>query len=345
MKKKMILFLTLFVLPFISVKALSSDYFSTTTNEEPINHSVFIADNTINNTENVNGLAFIAGNNVNVNGTYSYGFFAGNNVEIKGTIGNDLFVAGNNVTITSDAKIARDLYAAGNVINLNTDIEGNAFIGGEEITLNDITINGDLKIGSSKLIISGNVNVLGTISYEDGMEIVNKDNLKATNEMISKHEEKKTINKISTICMDLAMLLVMALVISLVMPKIFTKIIDEFNVKDLFITFLKGLAYVIVVPIIFVILIFTVLGLELGFVLVGAYIITLLFSIVVSSVILGNYLLKKFCKTDNIYLALTLGIVLFTLINLIPYIGPCVYFIAFCYGIGILWNIFKKVRK
>jgi cytoskeletal protein CcmA (bactofilin family) len=345
MKKKILLFLTLFILPFISVKALSSDYFSATTNVEPINHSVFIADNTINNEENVNGLAFLAGNNVNINGTYSYGMFAGNNVDIKGTINNDLFVAGNNVAIEQASMIERDLYAAGNTVSLSANLTGNAFMAGEEVTLNNITIDGDLNVSTSKLVITGNVIVNGTLSYSENTEIVNQDSLKAANVVISKATEKEVTNKVSSITMNLAMLLVLGLVMTLVFPKLFKKINDENDPKDIFITTLKGIAYLICVPIIFIILLCTVMGLELGFVLISIYVITLLLSIVATSAILGNYLLKKLFKMDNLYLAVTLGIIIFTLINLIPYIGPIVYFIAFAYGIGILWNIFKKIRN
>lgn len=121
MKKKLLAILVAFAalaIPVGSASALSSDYFGSTDSTEPINHSIFVAEESVSNKENVNGIGFIAGKSVDLDGQYDYGFFAGSSVNITGTVKNDLFVAGGVITIDKNAVIGRDLYAAGDIINV-----------------------------------------------------------------------------------------------------------------------------------------------------------------------------------------------------------------------------------
>ena len=179
MKKKIVsllLVITMLVLPF-SVKAEDNYFYAdgntAVVNNEEHNHSVFAAGEKVKSSATINGIYFGAGNDVNLSGKVSYGFLAGSSIIVDGTIDHDLFAACGNITISKDAKITRDLYLAANDITIKSDIPGSAFITGSIVTLDNITVEGDLRVYSNQLIISDTANVKGTLYVSEGTIIKN----------------------------------------------------------------------------------------------------------------------------------------------------------------------------
>ena len=73
--------------------------------------NLFIAGNNIKaETNATEGLMFAMGNNLSFGSKSEYGFVAGNIIKYSGATTRDLFIAGNYITLQSDAKIGRDTY-------------------------------------------------------------------------------------------------------------------------------------------------------------------------------------------------------------------------------------------
>ena len=53
---------------------------------------------------------------------------------------------------------------------------------------------------------------------------------------------------------------------------------------------------------------------------------------------------KKIFHLDNIYLELLIGIISIKIISMIPYIGPVYLFIMIILGLGLMYNMYKKLR-
>lgn len=344
--KKNFKFILLFLLliPLVKVNALSKDYFNESDSKTEINHSIFRADNTVDNEEIVKGLSFIAGNNVNLNGIYDYGFFAGNNVTVKGTIENDLFIAGNNVTLAKDAIINRDVYAAGSILYLNTNIKGNAFLAGSEIHLSNITISGDLTITADKIVVDKDVTIKGTFKYNENTQIENKNLIKANKTLTYQNNENNNENAFSNFMVSLGIFLILGLGLNLLFPSLTEKLTKKLDAKEVVMTSLKGFVCLLVIPIIILILMCTIAGIELGVFLGLIYILAMMISLVSVSTIVGNLISNKLFKKSNLYLGTVLGIVLLRAIELIPVVGGLIATITLLYGLGLLWNLFIKVR-
>jgi uncharacterized membrane protein len=345
--KRIVKFLSLFfvmMMPLTLVKAVSNDYFHDENNDNVINHSVFIGDDNVKYNHQVNGIAFIAGNNVLVTGNEDYGCIAGNNVNFNGNIQNDLFIAGNNVSIiSSENTIGRDLYAAGNVVTISENINGNAFVAGDEVVLKDITINGDINISAEKVNIEGNVIITGTFKVNDNAKVTGEDNLTSGNKETYANNDKKIVknNFVSTIT-GLAMLLILGFVLHFVFPKVYEKANKKNDTKSILMNMLYGLLVLIIVPIISIILMCTIIGTMLGIIIILLYVITLLISAIIASMVAGKAILNKLFKTsDNAYLSITIGLVLFKLFELIPYVGTLIYFLIFIFGLGKIYDLFK----
>src|SRR5574344_582013 len=342
---KMLSLLVILLVPFMTCYAATEDYFVSSSNNDggEVNHSVFVANENVNYDKKVNGIGFIAGNNVTINGETEYGFYAGNNVIIKDTINKDLFVAGNTINVSKDATLGRDLYAAGNIITVSTNIEGNVFIAGDEITLDNVTINGDVNLTGSKLNIDGNVTILGTIKYNEDMAIGNQNNLNATNKETYKVDKEEKQSIFSNTLYALAMVMILAFVINLLFPKLYKNTVKEIDGMSTLKNILFGLLWLIGLPIASIVIMCTVVGLELGLVVLMVYAFMLMISVILSSMVLGYIILTKLFKTtDNSYLAITIGLIIFKLVSLIPIVGGWIYFLAILYGMGKVWELFLK---
>src|SRR5574344_2016334 len=303
---KMLSLLVILLVPFMTCYAATEDYFVSSSNNDggEVNHSVFVANENVNYDKKVNGIGFIAGNNVTINGETEYGFYAGNNVIIKDTINKDLFVAGNTINVSKDATLGRDLYAAGNIITVSTNIEGNVFIAGDEITL---------------------------------------DNVNATNKETYKVDKEEKQSIFSNTLYALAMVMILAFVINLLFPKLYKNTVKEIDGMSTLKNILFGLLWLIGLPIASIVIMCTVVGLELGLVVLMVYAFMLMISVILSSMVLGYIILTKLFKTtDNSYLAITIGLIIFKLVSLIPIVGGWIYFLAILYGMGKVWELFLK---
>lgn len=350
MKKKLLAILVAFAalaIPVGSASALSSDYFGSTDSTEPINHSIFVAEESVSNKENVNGIGFIAGKSVDLDGQYDYGFFAGSSVNITGTVKNDLFVAGGVITIDKNAVIGRDLYAAGDIINVKNDINGNAFITGNQVNLSGIKVNGDLKLAADTIVFNDATTVTGTISYNENAKVKGKEKLVAGAEETYKNDTKEAAkpNMFVVAGMSLAVAFVFACLVNLAFPKLYKKVAIDQKAKDVALTCLKGLVFTVATPIIAIVIMCTIVGIEFGVLAFLLYAVVLMLAGAVATMTVGYAVAKKFFKVKNSYLCILIGAILLGLISFIPIVGGIIYIIVAFYGVGAMWNLFKKERK
>jgi hypothetical protein len=313
-----------------------------------INHNAFVAGSTVNiKASEINGLVFGAGNTINVESTIDYGFLAGNMININNTTNNDLFLAGNMINITKDAQVKRDLYLAANSIAIDTDVAGRIYAAANEITLEDITINGNAYIAASKINIVGKVTINGSLNYNSGTTIVGKKNLDVDQINITKVEKDNTLSKIYSTIINIISLILIAVIINLLLPNIYKnidkKIASNKVLKDLGV----GLLAFIVVPIIAIILAFTVVGIPLTFITLAIYVITAYLCTITSSILLGNLInTKLFKQDDNFYLNAIMGIIIVQLLSLIPYVGSLIELFFSLTGFGIITLMFiTEIKK
>ena len=352
MRKILCLFLGIFMLlfsPFI-INAEEETYFQENGKDRVVDHSLFTANQLVNSTDTVNGINFVAGNTIKVTGSNEYGVYAGNDITVSNNILKDLFVAGNNIVITNDAKLDRDLYAAGSNITINSNVEKNAFIAGTVVTLKDTTIKGNISIACDHLLIEGVVTINGKLKINNDATIDSESNLmvdtKETYDSNSEFERFNTTNMFIDLLISIAGLLIIGFVINGLFPKVYDKVLKDITVKGELKNLLLGLIGFIVMPIAAIILLCTIVGLLLGFIVLFIYILMLLISLLYGSAVLGNIILTKLFKAkDNSYLSITIGVIVIKLISLLPTLGGTIYFIAILYGMGKSIELFKNRIK
>ena len=213
------LFILLIISSFLilpNVYAEDSNYLNISNNTvKTVNHSMFTAGDDVSTNNMVKGIDFTAGNNLNINGSSEYGMFAGNSINFKGMVTRDLFVAGNQIVIDSSANIARDLYVAGNTITISADIKGNIFLAASEVIIDSKEISGDVTLNSSKLTISDNTKINGTLKYNDNIDYSNTSIKEIKTYHVDEKSKDEVIPSISSILLGIVTSFLVALAIYL----------------------------------------------------------------------------------------------------------------------------------
>lgn len=286
-------------------------------------------------------------------------------VTIDTTINGNAFVCATSVTISENAVIQSSLFNASNSLTMAGTIGINIYDVSSDFTLNG-TIKNDLFLTSSKSNINGSVygdvNISAeNISVSDSASIKNNFNYSAKEKInLSENVVDGTVNynAISTSKEDTSSD-VTDFIVSTISFVIFAVVIfilcKWFNCR--FINFhtnffgnlpkclLYGFLGLIVTPIVCVILLILNLTLNLSFMLLAIYILTLFIAssivIIVLSKLIAEKLQNKFTKTNNTLLTI-LSIVVFSivykLLQLIPTLGAIITFAMVMVGIGILFK-------
>lgn len=346
MKKFFKILLILIAFSFTSVHAASTDLFRTNDNvlvEENLAGSGFVAGNKIDLKADIDGILFAAGNSATISGKSDYAFIAGNIVKVDGASFRDGFIAGSDISI-SNSKIERDLYVAGNIINITNNIGRSAYVTGNDITIDGV-INGDLHVEGNVITINSNTIINGRLSYnEDATITLSKDakvlgettKIKSNNNFESNFKIATFGSKLLDAFTSFLNMLVIGLISILLFPSLFKKI-KEIENKKLFASFGFGLLTLIVCPIAALFIMITIAGFSLGLILlvlyfIGVYVSTILSAYKLSNLAFGN-------KIKNDYLLMIVGLLIVSLIKLIPIIGGLCSFILLCLGLGIVVNL------
>ncbi len=307
----------------------------------------FIAGNTITNKANIDGISFIAGNEITTEGVSTYGIYAGNNINIKENILKDLFVAGNKITIYEDAVIGRDIFIAGANVTIKTNIARDLRIGANNINISGITINGDAYLYADNIILDENTIINGKLTYPEdakinGLDLAQVRDIVKTKKVdveIKKNNASIIKNTILNICAGIIIMLILFYMI----PKSKERL-DKVDLKidSIIKTICIGFLILILIPMIFVITVFTNILTPFALILACIYGISIYLGSLLSAYIIGSLLTKKIFKKDNQYLALVIGIILVKLVKLVPYIGNFISVLCLLYGIGLITTHIKS---
>ncbi len=285
---------------------------------------------------------------------------AGGDVTLSGHVGDDAILAGGSVTVTPESIIEgrgwlsggyldiaghfkQELKAAGGRIILNARVDGDVELTGEWVNISSSTvINGDLIYRSpNKAEIDNAAKINGTIKHipaeRPGLGV-------STGEFI--------FAGLLVFLGVLATAILTGLVLYVALPGVFhagSELAKQQPLKYL------GLGFLIlaVPPAVMGVLIFTLIGLPLAIALFFLYGLFLLFSIFIGIFYAGDRLIRLikkdpvFSKRQHIVYFST-AILLFLLLNLIPFVGNLVFLFLIMTGMGVLsqivFNIFKEQR-
>jgi len=336
-------------------EVVDSDYFAAGTSvtlSGTVKGDAYIAAGTINFEGTVDGDLIAAGGIVNIRGTVLDDVrLSGGQIIISGVIKGSLTVMGGSVTLTDSADVNGSLISAGGNVNIFAPIGDNAVIGAGNLTIGN-RVEGNVNAGAGEIKLTSNAVIKGDLTYyskskaqiQEGAEVKGKVSHKIPPERPSLFASPAQV--LGGIIFYLIFELISSLIVGLLLLKFYPnfvhKTVDIIQTKSLN-SLGIGFLGVIAIPVIFFILILTIIGVPLGFIIILSYLIYLYLAKIFVSLFLGRGLLKFFGSTLKSGWTLLIGLVIFIILTSIPFIGWFLYLIFVFLGFGALLIFYKEI--
>ena len=338
--------------------------------EKVINETVAIAGSSLTIDANINGDLFCAGRDIVINGSIKGDVLcAGQNIKVNGAVDGDIRVVGQTIEVMN--VVSRNLMVGSQSLNLGpkSNIKGDIMFGVQNVQLgglmgrdlagagDSITISGSLLrnavVTGTNVSIADTGKIGGNLDYymeKSAMANIDQKNVKGTIlrhdiQTPSKPEMEKQMVKVSSTAMVLKGLFgiisyaILGLALVYFDRKNTQKRISQIVSKPL-VSGLIGLAVFIVAPIALFILMVTVVGLPLAFLVIFVYIIALMTASLYPSAIYGKYVMEKIFNKKNASLnwQMVVGVLVLGILSIIPIVGWIFAFVSFCMGLGAIFT-------
>ena len=307
--------------------------------------SFLLAGNNLkSNTDVRNGLLLAAGNNLQLSGQSEYGFLFGNIIKFSGSTQRDLYIAGNGVTLASDAKIGRDVFVASGELRIETDLPGDLSVTADRLVINEgITINGNVNIDADTIVFGEDVTIGGKLVYNDSANVSGADQVAYGDIEIYHLQEVSAEAKLaaafySKFLSIAGLFLAMALILA-VYSKLHAKIETEATPGRFGTNLAVGLGALIIVPVVAIFAMLTVVAAPLSIVALLVYGICVYLAQGFTGLWLGHIILEKLFKAKgNAFVEALLGIIILGLLALVPVVGVITGFVSLALGLGLIVN-------
>lgn len=278
---------------------------------------------------------------------------AAGTINVNSTVGGNVNAVGGKTLVGSEAEVGHSLSIVSGILNLNgavvKNINGivgqaaiNAPVGG------DIFLNID---SDGQLILSPEARIGGNINYVSGQEIRRLPGAEVAG-IIRKIElpikgssSDKLFSGLMSIILSVGIfgLLVVGLLLIKLFPG-FARRISDTMVEHPGRLIAWGFVYFWLIPLAIILFAITIIGLPLAFIVASLYKIFLYIAVVFASLAVGRWLLKKINKTDaNLLFSFVIGIIIITILIIIPFIGWFIGLVFIWWGLAALvdWCIHR----
>jgi len=307
----------------------------------------------------VAGDLFAAGNTIDVTGEVQGSLrVVGSSITINGKVGRNILSAGNNLMINDGATIGGHITFAGAGLIVNAPVGGEIQAAVGDMVLNS-TVGGDvnLQMGngnkekshlllSPKSVISGDLNYksFAQAEIQAGAQILGKTNYTPMEIAKSKPQIYAFLGTLALAfgIFGFLSLLLMGLIIIYLVPKMADRVcasMKEAPWKNVGI----GFVGLVTIPVAAIILFVTILGIPLGMILLFGLCVAMYLSKAFVAIAIGRLISDRF-HIHKIF-SLIFGLLLFTIVGLIPIIGWLAAFLATLWAFGAILKIKSEVIK
>lgn len=333
-----------------SDKTVDEDYFATGDTVEihgTVNGDLYAAARKVIVEGIINGDVIVTAGTVNISGKVSQDArIAGGKITITGNIRRNVSVAGGYVEILGPAGVGGSILAFGGELILSAPVGGNVKAAAGEMLISD-TIDGDVEAAAGKIRLTPEAQINGDLTYsseeeislEPGAVISGTVTRKDSSGFFDISAEKMSVvffgTYIFTALVNFFSTLLIGLILLYLCPEFMKRTVEILREKTLS-SAGAGFLAVILTPIIIISLMLTILGIPLALILTGIYIIYLYVSRVFVIHWAGHLVLKKSGKESSSGWVFFTGLIVFTVLSVIPVIGGIITFLATVFGLGSL---------
>lgn len=310
-----------------------------------VNGDVYAAGGQILVDGTINGDLLAAGGAITISGTVSQDArIAGGQIAINGPIGRSLTVAGGNVDLNDSAAVGRSVVAAGGRVRVSAPVAADAKIAAGSVTVSN-AVKGDLHAATGDLRLTSRAAIAGNLTYWSQTEASIDPGATVAGVVTRKTLPEHVGPKPGTLFAAVAGLLVLAKLVSvastLVLGLLFLYVLPRYTGSAVAVLRQRpwaslGIGFIafVVTPAAAGILLITVLGAPLGLLVAALYLVALYVVRVFAIVWVGTAVFAWMGKQVRPVWALVIGLVLYAIATLIPFIGWFVAFLVILFGLG-----------
>ncbi len=316
-----------------------------------INGDVYAAGGNVIIDGKVNGDVIVAGGDVQINGEVAQNVrVLGGNVNVAATIGRNLSFAGGNVDVAENAVIKGSVVGGGGDLTVDGNIGKNLRIGAGNLLLG-ATVAGNVESTAGEMTLGPKAKIAGDVRYwskKDGEvnsgasisgQIVRSEPMKGSEGLGSgaKAAADGAFRLIKTMLKLTGM--VIYLLVSLLIVKLlptYSRRLQEAVRNEPLKSAGLGLLLMIASPFVIGFLFATVIGIPIALLLMAIVGVWLFFAKLPVTLVVGNWLLKKFNQKENDLVAVVVGLAAYELLTMIPGIGWLVRMATWIVGTGAL---------
>jgi len=276
-----------------------------------------------------------AGGELIVNGDVSGNIIAmGGSIRVNGNVGGDLVAAGGQIFLSKDSTVEGDIMLAGGEVTLNGLVNGNGSVSAGTLqTGEDFALKGNLELEAENYPSDLESNVGGNLSI-----------IPVTREQ---NQYAGEVEGLGIVFFFIGLLAALALGFILIytFPDFVTdlaEIVEDSALK----AGLLGFLLLIFVPVLSFVLLITIFGWSLSFLLMLLMTLAVLIATVPVKLLAGEMIYTKVFKkeTGNMIYYLT-GALVFAIVYEIPYLGGLIQFLALLVGLGAIGIWLGKIAK
>lgn len=326
--------------------------------DETVTEDILAAGNRIEVMSAVRGDVTAAGRSVSVSGSVTDSvLLAGENVSATGRIGNDAwmagsrvilggpvsdnaYLAGSTVELSSAARVESDLLAAGNQVNVLGDVGGSARIAGNNVVIGG-TINEDVYVRANRLRLLDGAVIRGDLHYTSANEAQIAPGAGVRGETVRSLPERERARPMFwSGALWWIWSLIAAIIFGIVLLLLFPDRSREAAVTvrgSLGLSLGIGFLALIAVPVAIVIAFITVIGIPLGLAALAVYLVLLYVANIIAALALGGWIVARVSSgraTPHRIWSMILGLVVLSIIGLIPILGGLILLLALLAGLG-----------
>ena len=313
-----------------------------------VNGDVILAGSNVIIDGNVNGSVYAAGSKVEVRGTVQGNVHAaGSEVVYGGQGAGSVFLAGSTVESSSQAK-AKNIFAAGSDVDVAGELSSNAYAAGSRLIYSAKT-GGDVSLAASQITVASSATIAGNLKYqsEQQAKVENDRSIAGSINRVQETRQstsERFLARLADTAYWLAANIAIAAVLLWFTPRLYVPALAAFRNQSVN-NYLKGVIFVIFVPVGLLIGLLTIVGIPLMLLLGLVYILVLVLSPTASAYFVGDWLLKRLQpekKLRDSYSArissASIGFFTLAVLGLVPLVGALITVLVFFLGVGILMS-------
>lgn len=336
---------------------------------ETLADDLYAGGSTVSVMGNVAGDVYAGGSSVLVNGNISQDLVAGGGtITVLGIVGDDVRLGGGTIVIqgsvTGDVligggqvhlagpRIGGDVLVGGGSVRIDTPVFGEVGVGGGDVYLN-APITGNVEIEADKLTLGSDAVISGTLTYRSPSELVMEEGAQVLGETVYEPRQERDAGNFfagfvaAAALVQLLMHLVGAFFFVLLFRRFVEAMVSGAYARPL-LEIGRGFLLLIALPVVSVLLLVTVIGIPLGILGILGFVGALIFSGLLSPVVLGALLYRALTRGEGYavnWKSVLIGVGTFYVLGFVPVVGWLVQFGFILLTLGSLLALTRNIVK